>query len=51
MIVVPFALKEINHYKSLENNINWIDINDLEVSKRISAKVRAINKRRSHQRW
>ncbi len=30
--------KEINHYKSLENSINWIDINDLELACKISGK-------------
>ena len=40
--------KEINHYKSLDNDINWIDINDLEVSKRISGKSHEQLIRRLH---
>ena len=40
--------KEINYYKSLENDINWIDINDLEVSKRISGKSHEQLLRRLH---
>ena len=40
--------KEINHYKSLDNNINWIDINDLEVSTRISGKSHEQLIRRLH---
>ena len=34
----PICSKEINHYKSLENDINWIDINDLEISMKLSGK-------------
>tara|TARA_B100000900_G_scaffold340698_1_gene303576 strand:- start:407 stop:760 length:354 start_codon:yes stop_codon:yes gene_type:complete len=30
--------KEINHYKSLDNNIKWIDINNLDVACKISGK-------------
>ena len=30
--------KEINHYKSIDNNINWIDINDLNLSYKLTGK-------------
>ena len=40
--------KEINHYKSLDNNINWIDINDLELSSKISGKNHKELLRRLH---
>ena len=40
--------KEINHYKSLDNNINWIDINDLELSRKISGKNHKELLRRLH---
>ena len=31
--------KEIRHYKSLDNDINWIDINDLQLSTKLSGRV------------
>ena len=40
--------KEINNYKSLENKINWIDINDLEISTKISGKSHEDLLRRLH---
>ena len=40
--------KEINHYKSLDNEINWIDINDLELSTKISGKSHEDLLRRLH---
>ena len=40
--------KEINHYKSLDNKINWIDINDLELSTRLSGKSHKDLLRRLH---
>ena len=40
----PICSKEISHYKSLENNINWLDINDLETSIKLSrVRVTEIN--------
>ncbi len=40
--------KEIRHYKSLDNNINWIDINDLDISIKISGKSHRDLLRRLH---
>ena len=40
--------KEIAHYKSLKNNIKWIDINDLEISMRLSGKSHRELIRRLH---
>ena len=40
--------KEINHYKSLDNKIKWIDINDLEISTKISGKSHEDLLRRLH---
>ena len=40
--------KEINHYKSIDNDINWIDINDLEVSTKLSGKSHKDLLRRLH---
>tara|TARA_Y100000768_G_scaffold373714_1_gene342647 strand:- start:9206 stop:9559 length:354 start_codon:yes stop_codon:yes gene_type:complete len=40
--------KEISHYKSLDNNINWIDINDLEIACKISGKNHKELLRRLH---
>ena len=40
--------KEINHYKSPDNEINWIDINDLELSTKISGKSHEDLLRRLH---
>ena len=44
----PICSKEINHYKSLENDINWIDINDLEISTKLSGKGHKDLLRRLH---
>ena len=44
----PICSKEINHYKSLENDINWIDINDLEISMKLSGKSHRELIRRLH---
>ena len=44
----PICSKEINHYKSLENDINWIDINDLEISTKLSGKSHKDLLRRLH---
>ena len=44
----PICSKEINHYKSLENDIKWIDINDLEISMRLSGKSHRELIRRLH---
>ena len=44
----PICSKEINHYKSIENSINWIDINDLEVASKISGKNHRELLRRLH---
>ena len=44
----PICSKEINHYKSIENSINWIDINDLEVACKISGKSHKELLRRLH---
>ena len=44
----PICSKEINHYKSLENNINWLDINDLEISTKLSGKSHRELLRRLH---
>tara|TARA_B100001287_G_C22284738_1_gene345474 strand:+ start:63 stop:416 length:354 start_codon:yes stop_codon:yes gene_type:complete len=44
----PICSKEINHYKSLDNNINWIDINDLNVACKISGKNHRELLRRLH---
>ena len=40
--------KEINHYKSIDNDINWIDINDLEISTKLSGKSHKDLLRRLH---
>ena len=40
--------KEINHYKSLENNIKWVDINNLDVSMKLSGKNHEQLLRRLH---
>ena len=40
--------REIQHYKSLDNNINWIDINDLEESMKITGKSHKELLRRLH---
>tara|TARA_Y100000748_G_C15106016_1_gene336310 strand:- start:26 stop:373 length:348 start_codon:yes stop_codon:yes gene_type:complete len=40
--------KEINHYKSLENNIKWVDINNLDVSIKLSGKNHKQLLRRLH---
>ena len=40
--------KEINHYKSLENNIKWIDINDLSLASKLSGKSHKELLRRLH---
>ncbi len=44
----PICSKEINHYKSLDNNINWIDINNLDVACKISGKNHRELLRRLH---
>ena len=44
----PICSKEINHYKSLDNDINWIDINDLETSMKLSGKSHRELIRRLH---
>ena len=44
----PICSKEINHYKSLENNIKWIDINNLEESYKLSGKNHKELLRRLH---
>ena len=44
----PICAKEINHYKSIENSINWIDINDLELACKISGKNHKELLRRLH---
>ena len=44
----PICSKEIAHYKSIDNNINWIDINDLETSMRLSGKSHRELIRRLH---
>tara|TARA_Y100000768_G_scaffold365936_1_gene327664 strand:- start:178 stop:531 length:354 start_codon:yes stop_codon:yes gene_type:complete len=44
----PICSKEINHYKSLDNNIKWIDINDLESACKISGKNHRELLRRLH---
>jgi len=40
--------KEINHYKSIDNNINWIDINDLNLSYKLTGKSHKELLRRLH---
>jgi len=40
--------KEINHYKSIDNNINWIDINDLKLSYQLTGKSHKELLRRLH---
>ena len=40
--------KEINHYKSIDNDMNWIDINDLEISTTLSGKSHKDLLRRLH---
>ena len=40
--------REITHYKSLENNIKWIDINDLSLSSKLSGKSHKELLRRLH---
>ncbi len=40
--------KEINHYKSLDNKINWIDINDLTLSTKLTGKSHRQLLRRLH---
>ncbi len=40
--------KEINHYKSLKNNIKWIDINDLSLASKLSGKSHRELLRRLH---
>ena len=40
--------KEIRHYKSLDNDINWIDINDLQLSTKLSGKSHEELIRRLH---
>lgn len=41
--------KEINHYKNLKtDNINWLDINDLSIAKKISGKSHKELLRRLH---
>ena len=40
--------KEINYYKSIENNIRWIDINDLSLSSKLSGKSHRELLRRLH---
>ena len=40
--------KEIRHYKSLDNDINWIDINDLHLSTKLSGKSHEELIRRLH---
>ena len=40
--------KEINHYKSIDNNINWIDINDIKEASKISGKSHKELLRRLH---
>ena len=40
--------KEINHYKSIDNNINWIDINDLKLSSKLTGKSHKELLRRLH---
>ena len=44
----PICSKEIAHYKSIDNNINWIDINDLETSMKLSGKSHRELIRRLH---
>ena len=44
----PICSKEINHYKSLDNDINWIDINDLHLSTKLSGKSHEELIRRLH---
>ena len=40
--------KEINHYKSIDNNINWIDINDLKLSYQLTGRSHKELLRRLH---
>ena len=40
--------REINHYKSLDNNIVWLDINDLEEATKLSGKNHKELLRRLH---
>ncbi len=40
--------REINHYKTLKNNINWIDINNLQDACKISGKSHRELLRRLH---
>ena len=40
--------REIKHYKSLDNDINWIDINDLELACKLSGKNHKELLRRLH---
>ncbi|MBL6700555.1 MAG: DUF393 domain-containing protein [Gammaproteobacteria bacterium] len=40
--------KEINHYKSIDNNIIWIDINNLKVSYKLTGKSHKELLRRLH---
>tara|TARA_B100000035_G_scaffold83395_2_gene69947 strand:+ start:6080 stop:6433 length:354 start_codon:yes stop_codon:yes gene_type:complete len=44
----PICSREITHYKSLKNDINWIDINDLEISTKLSGKSHRELIRRLH---
>ncbi len=45
----PICSKEINHYKKLKpKNIHWLDINDLDVSQKLSGKTHKELLRRLH---